>query len=73
MAESHGVSLSYGNLFKSNFNKAIVGMASAPDGNGYWLVASDGGIYTHGDAQFFGSLGSQSLSTPVVGMSATPF
>ena len=25
-------------------------MAATPDGNGYWLVASDGGIFTFGDA-----------------------
>ena len=26
------------------------GMAATPSGNGYWLVASDGGIFTFGDA-----------------------
>ena len=26
-------------------------MASTPDGHGYWLVASDGGIFSYGDAQ----------------------
>ena len=26
-------------------------------GQGYWLVASDGGIFTYGDAGFFGSRG----------------
>ena len=29
-------------------------MRSIPDGNGYWLVASDGGIFAFGDAAFFG-------------------
>ena len=29
--------------------KPIVGMAATP-GKGYWLVASDGGIFTFGDA-----------------------
>ena len=28
-----------------------------PDGKGYWLVASDGGVFTFGDAGFFGSTG----------------
>ena len=28
------------------------GMAATPDGKGYWLVASDGGIFSYGDAQF---------------------
>ena len=31
-------------------NKPIVGMAVTPDGHGYWLVASDGGIFSYGDA-----------------------
>ena len=35
----------------------IVGMAATPTGRGYWLVASDGGIFTFGDASFHGSTG----------------
>ena len=35
---------------RSRLNKPIVGMASTPDGRGYWLVASDGGIFSYGDA-----------------------
>ena len=31
-------------------NKPIVGMAATPDAGGYWLVASDGGIFSYGDA-----------------------
>ena len=27
-------------------NQPIVGMAATPDGKGYWLVASDGGIFS---------------------------
>ena len=37
---------------------------------GYWLVASDGGIFTKGDAGFFGSQGGTTLNKPVVGMGA---
>ena len=33
----------------------IVGIAATPDGKGYWLVASDGGIFNYGDAGFHGS------------------
>jgi ribosomal protein L24E len=47
-------------------------MAATPDGRGYWLVASDGGIFAFGDAQFYGSTGSIHLNEPVVGMAATP-
>jgi subtilase family serine protease len=39
---------------------------------GYWLVASDGGIFTFGDAGFFGSTGGIHLNQPIVGMAATP-
>ena len=39
---------------------------------GYWLVASDGGIFSYGDAQFYGSTGSIHLNKPIVGMAATP-
>ena len=39
---------------------------------GYWLVASDGGIFNYGSARFFGSAGGTPLPAPVVGMAATP-
>ena len=39
-----------------------------PTGLGYWLVASDGGIFTYGDAGFHGSAGSIALNKPIVGM-----
>ena len=53
-------------------NAPVVGVASTPDGGGYWLVASDGGIFSYGDAHFYGSTGSLHLNAPIVGMAATP-
>jgi MYXO-CTERM domain-containing protein len=53
-------------------NKPVVGMAPTPDGAGYWLVASDGGIFSFGDATFYGSAGGTTLNAPVVGMAARP-
>jgi hypothetical protein len=47
-------------------------MAATPDGHGYWLVASDGGVFTFGDATFHGSTGAIHLNEPIVGMAATP-
>ena len=47
-------------------------MAASPDGLGYWLVASDGGIFTFGDAAFYGSTGNVALNRPIVGMTSTP-
>ena len=46
-------------------------MAETPSGGGYFLVASDGGIFNYGDAGFFGSAGSLRLNKPVVGISPT--
>ena len=47
-------------------------MARTADGGGYWLIAADGGIFSFGDAHFWGSTGSLRLNQPVVGMAATP-
>jgi hypothetical protein len=48
-----------------------VGMAATPDGKGYWLVALDGGIFTFGDARYYGSTGNVRLNQPIVGMAGT--
>ena len=45
---------------------------TGPTAPGYWLVASDGGIFDYGDAPFDGSAGSLHLDSPIVGMAATP-
>ena len=47
-------------------------MASTPDGKGYWLVASDGGVFAFGDAGFAGSMGGVTLASPVTGIASTP-
>jgi len=39
--------------------------------HGYWLVGSDGGIFSFGSAQFHGSTGGIALQRPVVGISPT--
>ncbi len=39
---------------------------------GYWLVASDGGVFDYGASPFFGSAGAIHLNKPVVGMASTP-
>ena len=39
--------------------------------HGYWLVGSDGGIFSFGSAQFSGSTGSLTLQRPVVGIVPT--
>ena len=42
-----------------------------PPAHGYWLVGSDGGIFTFGSATFHGSTGSLQLQRPVVGITPT--
>ena len=39
---------------------------------GYWMVASDGGVFSYGDVGFYGSMGGQPLNKPIVGMQSTP-
>ena len=46
-------------------------MAIMPAGDGYYLVASDGGIFSYRSAQFYGSMGGKPLNKPIVGMAVT--
>jgi alpha-tubulin suppressor-like RCC1 family protein len=39
---------------------------------GYWEVASDGGIFSFGNATFYGSMGGTHLNKPIVGMGSAP-
>src|SRR6185437_2563187 len=55
----------------SDPNAPIVGMATTHDASGYWLVGSDGGVFSYGDARFFGSAGALHLNAPIVGMAGT--
>ncbi|HVA07601.1 MAG TPA: hypothetical protein VNG12_12760, partial [Acidimicrobiales bacterium] len=53
-------------------DRPAIGMAATPDGRGYWEVASDGGIFSFGDAGFLGSMGGKHLNAPITGIAATP-
>ena len=59
--------------------RPVVGITPTASRNGYWLVASDGGIFAFGDSSYYGSIpgiglhpaGSgqpDSLDAPIVGM-----
>jgi hypothetical protein len=39
--------------------------------HGYWLVGSDGGVFSFGSAQFYGSAANLRLRSPVVGIAPT--
>ncbi|HVX21305.1 MAG TPA: hypothetical protein VHB02_08155 [Acidimicrobiales bacterium] len=45
-------------------------MAATPDANGYWLVGADGGVFSFGDAGFYGSMGGQHLNGPIYSITA---
>ena len=44
-----------GSATPKRLNAPIVGMVPTADGEGYFMVASDGGVFTFGDAKFEGS------------------
>jgi ribosomal protein L24E len=48
-------------------NAPVQSLVPDSDGAGYWLVASDGGIFAF-NAAFKGSMGDRKLSKPVTGM-----
>ncbi|HUY65955.1 MAG TPA: C40 family peptidase [Acidimicrobiales bacterium] len=52
-------------------NQPVVGVVPSGDQQGYWMVASDGGIFSYGDAHFYGSTGNIRLNRPVVGLAPT--
>jgi hypothetical protein len=52
--------------------QAQAASAAAAPASGYWLVATDGGIFSFGDAAFYGSTGAIKLNKPIVGMAPTP-
>ena len=41
----------------TKLNGPILGSVATPSGAGYWMVGSDGGIFSFGDAKFHGSTG----------------
>jgi hypothetical protein len=44
-----------GSGLSPSLNAPIVGMVPSADGHGYFMVASDGGVFAFGDARFAGS------------------
>ena len=52
--------------------KPISGIASTANGQGYWEVAQDGGVFSFGNAPFYGSMGGKPLNAPMVSMALDP-
>ncbi|MHB1508068.1 MAG: putative Ig domain-containing protein [Acidimicrobiales bacterium] len=55
-----------------NPSQPVVGIASTPDGAGYWLAGAGGAVVAYGDASFFGSATKVGSGEPVVGIASTP-
>ncbi|HEX3461265.1 MAG TPA: right-handed parallel beta-helix repeat-containing protein [Acidimicrobiales bacterium] len=80
---SFGDAKFFGSMGGQRLNKPIVGIASTAGsvnpsngsivGDGYWLVASDGGVFNFGNAGFMGSMGGQPLNKPIVSIIPGPY
>ncbi len=55
-----------------SLHQPVVDIAADPSGSGYWLVASDGGVFSFGHAKFRGSTGALRLVRPIVAIAPTP-
>ena len=77
--DAYGDAVSYGDTAtrlaqvhdQGAYRGTPVAMAATPDGRGYWEVYSDGGVFSFGDAHFYGSMGGHALIAPIVGITAT--
>ncbi len=56
-----------GSMGDVKLNQPVVAIVPDPDGEGYWLVASDGGVFAF-KAPFLGSMGDVRLNKPMRGM-----
>jgi hypothetical protein len=64
---SFGDAAFHGSMGAAKLNAPVQSLVPDPDGAGYWLVASDGGIFAF-DAAFHGSMGATRLNRPITGM-----
>ncbi len=59
------------NLSGNNFSGATLQYTQPSPGGGYWEAAKDGGVFTFGNAAFYGSMGGKPLNAPIVGIAQT--
>ena len=66
---SYGDAKFFGSMSGKPMNKPVVGIVATADGNGYWLIGADGGVFSFGDAVPPASnpLPGMQLNAPVVG------
>lgn len=72
LATDGAAPLNHGDLAHLQLAGPIIDAVIAPDGLGYWLVGTDGGVFSFGSARFAGSMGAVALNQPVVAMVADP-
>jgi hypothetical protein len=73
MCQATGFAITNSNNNNTSLGTLVEQLQLPAAGNqGLWLSASDGGVFTLGDAGFAGSLGGVHLNRPVVGMAPTP-
>ena len=64
---AYGDAGQFGDMSGTALNGPVLDSIATPSGRGYYIVASDGGIFAF-DAPFRGSMGGSRLNKPVVGM-----
>ncbi|HET6794936.1 MAG TPA: hypothetical protein VFH45_10855, partial [Acidimicrobiales bacterium] len=57
---------------KQPLSAPLTAAAPTPDGNGYWLAGADGGVFSYGDAGFYGSAAPARPHAPIVAVAPTP-
>ena len=67
-----GTAADYGSTAGLALNNPLVDMVATASGHGYWLLATDGGVFNYGDAAFYGSTGNLRLAPSVLAMATTP-
>jgi subtilase family serine protease len=59
----------FGSMGGRHLDAPVVGMATDVSTGGYWMAASDGGVFAF-NAPFYGSMGGTRLDAPIVGMAS---
>jgi hypothetical protein len=68
-----GLTSTKGSSFTTAMLPTAADVVSTSTGRGYWQVASDGGVFSYGDAQFHGSLPGLGIKvSDIIGMARTP-
>jgi peptidoglycan hydrolase-like protein with peptidoglycan-binding domain len=62
----------FGSMVNEVENGIPVSLMCRPQGDGYWIVSSDGGVFTYGAASFYGSAGGSGSYTDFIDGSVAP-